>query len=867
MMMKHLFLLVTFLGGLLSVTARASEALRHVTFVHSYSKATFCHEDLNRGLVDGLKAGGVSTSVNIEYLGVGVGDWHVHKEMMEEICQKARTVGTDIFVTMSGVAVNALLACDDSLLWELPVVCAGMKMVPEALLSRPNVCGFSVSNDYAALLDEAIRVFPERKEFICIADTSLYSRRSLEELNAYWKVFSRKHPEYSLKVYDLLAEMPARVVRDICYTENASNHIVIAPNWTQFMSFVARNSFAAPIYAFQNLAVSSGSLCAYDMKPYDMGFRAGLMAAQVLNGANPADLGIKDSKGMFLYNFKAMNQFGLSRSVVEKQGTIFGASWVELYQRWLIAGAVALFLIIVSIILWLVRLNRRESRRREEMQTRLMVQEQLVKQRNEFNHIFCSFRDGLVTYGTDMGLHFINPAMLRMLALPMDESYEGRKAGTYLRILCNGQDILHELIVRVMTEKEPVAIPEKSFVQEIKTGTYFPVSGEIIPLLNGEELNGIAILCHNISEEERQRLLLHMTMEDSDVFPWQYDMDCDVFHFPPRLLHHMGYEGHDGSLTRGELRAMVHPEDLDKAHFNFQLIVRGNASNVRSSLRMSHRDGTYEWWEFCTVAYDGLQDGSPYMVLGISQSIQHFKDAEAQLIEARDRALQADRLKSAFLANMTHEIRTPLNSIVGFSSLLNDIEQYSTQDVKEFVRIINQNTQLLLKLVGDVLDISNIESGSIELHLGDCYVENLLKEVYGLQNREERQEGVEMLLELPGDESLCIRTDVARLQQILVNLINNARKFTRKGHITIGCREGEADTVIIYVEDTGKGIPQSSLPYIYDRFYKVDEYIQGAGLGLSIVQMLVGCLQGRIAVTSKEGEGTRFEVTLPKRMG
>ena len=867
MMMKHLFLVVAFLGGLLSVTAQASETLRKVTFIHSYSKATSCHEDLNRGIADGLEAGGVKASVDVEYLGVGVGDWHVHKEMMEEICQNARVQGAEVLVTMSGVAVNTLLVCEDSLVRQLPVVCAGMKIIPEELRRRPNVCGFSVSNDYASLMDEAVRVFPNRKDFICIADTSAYSRRCMEELNAYWKVFSRKHPEYSLKVYDLLAEMPARVVRDICYTENASNHIVIAPNWTQFMSFVARNSFAAPIYAFQNLAVSSGSLCAYDMKPYDMGFRAGLMAAQVLNGANPADLGIKDSKGMFLYNFKAMNQFGLSRSVVEKQGTIFGASWVELYQRWLIAGAVALFLIIVSIILWLVRLNRRESRRREEMQTRLMVQEQLVKQRNEFNHIFCSFRDGLVTYGTDMGLHFINPAMLRMLALPMDESYEGRKAGTYLRILCNGQDILHELIVRVMTEKEPVAIPEKSFVQEIKTGTYFPVSGEIIPLLNGEELNGIAILCHNISEEERQRLLLHMTMEDSDVFPWQYDMDCDVFHFPPRLLHHMGYEGHDGSLTRGELRAMVHPEDLDKAHFNFQLIVRGNASNVRSSLRMSHRDGTYEWWEFCTVAYDGLQDGSPYMVLGISQSIQHFKDAEAQLIEARDRALQADRLKSAFLANMTHEIRTPLNSIVGFSSLLNDIEQYSTQDVKEFVRIINQNTQLLLKLVGDVLDISNIESGSIELHLGDCYVENLLKEVYGLQNWEERQEGVEMLLELPGDESLCIRTDVARLQQILVNLINNARKFTRKGHITIGCREGEADTVIIYVEDTGKGIPQSSLPYIYDRFYKVDEYIQGAGLGLSIVQMLVGCLQGRIAVTSKEGEGTRFEVTLPKRMG
>ena len=102
------------------------------------------------------------------------------------------------------------------------------------------------------------------------------------------------------------------------------------------------------------------------------------------------------------------------------------------------------------------------------MQNQLMLQEQLVKQRNEFNHIFCSFRDGLVTYGTDMKLHFINPAMLRMLALPTDENYEGRQAGTYLRILCNGEDILHKLITWVREEKTPRPIPEKSFVQEIE---------------------------------------------------------------------------------------------------------------------------------------------------------------------------------------------------------------------------------------------------------------------------------------------------------------------------------------------------------------------------------------------------------------
>ena len=113
---------------------------------------------------------------------------------------------------------------------------------------------------------------------------------------------------------------------------------------------------------------------------------------------------------------------------------------------------------------------------------------------------------------------------------------------------------------------------------------------------------------------------------------------------------------------------------------------------------------------------------------------------------------------------------------------------------------------------------------------------------------------------------MCIRTDPARLRQILVNLVNNARKFTSHGHITLGCREDGADAVIFYVEDTGKGIPQASLPYIYDRFYKVDEFIQGAGLGLSLVQTLTGLLQGKVAVSSKEGEGTRFEVRLPKGM-
>ncbi len=849
----------------MAATAWAAGDVPRVMFIQSYSKSTPCHEELNRGLTDGLRAGGIDASVSVEYLGVGIGDRSVQRDVVSALCRKAREQGIDLIVTASGVAAYSLLYSGDSLVQELPLVCTDLKAIGEDVLARlPNVCGFRVQNDYEAVLREAMRVFPERKEFVCIIDTTAYARRCEAELEAYWEEFHAEHPDYSWQVYNLLSVMPTRIIRDICYAEDhASNRIVLVPNWSTFMSFVAYNSYEAPIYAFQNLAVSSGSLCAYDLDPYDIAHRAGLLSAQVLEGTSPSDIGVIDLRGKFLYNYRTVKQFHLDEAFVEEGGVLFNVTWFERYREWVIGGIVTAVLGVMALIGWLLSVYVRENRRRKAMQTKLMVQEQLVKQRNEFNQIFCSFRDGLVTYGTDLGLHFINPAMLRMLGLSFDESYAGRKAGSYLRILHEGEDILYRLIEQAMREKTPVAIPEKSFVQEIQAGLYFPVSGEVIPMLDGTSLSGLAILCHNISDEERQRLLLHMTMESSNVYYWQFDLDNQVFHFPPRLLHTLGYDPHDGSLTREQLRLLAHPDDLSEVSSRFESVMTGRAKDARALVRLRHADGTYEWWEFWSTTYDGIEGSSPYMVLGICQSIQRYKDAEAQLIEARDRALQADRLKSAFLANMTHEIRTPLNSIVGFSALLDEVEQYRPEEVKEFVRVIQTNSKLLLTLVSDVLDISHIESGDVDFHFGPCNLPGLLREIYEQQSRE-MPEGVELRLDLSVGDDLLIETDAIRLQQVVVKLLSNARKFTLQGHAVLGCREEGPDTVVIYVEDTGKGIPPASLPRIFERFYKVDEYIQGAGLGLSIVQTLVDRLHGTISVQSEVGKGSRFEVRLPQ---
>ena len=211
---------------------------------------------------------------------------------------------------------------------------------------------------------------------------------------------------------------------------------------------------------------------------------------------------------------------------------------------------------------------------------------------------------------------------------------------------------------------------------------------------------------------------------------------------------------------------------------------------------------------------------------------------------------------------MSHEIRTPLNSIVGFSDLLNDMSLYSEQEVKQFIDIINTNCNLLLSLINDILDLSRIESGSMDFVFANHNLPLILRSVYDSQQLN-MPPGVKLLLIIPEREKIYIVTDNVRLQQVVNNLVNNAAKFTTHGSITIGYKLENEDEVAIFVSDTGMGISSESMKHIFDRFYKVDNFTQGAGLGLSICQTIVDRLNGTIEVESKLGVGTTFTIHLP----
>jgi len=247
------------------------------------------------------------------------------------------------------------------------------------------------------------------------------------------------------------------------------------------------------------------------------------------------------------------------------------------------------------------------------------------------------------------------------------------------------------------------------------------------------------------------------------------------------------------------------------------------------------------------------------------------KETEKRLIDARDKAEEADKLKSAFIANMSHEIRTPMNSIVGFSELLEDPELTSAEK-DEYVGIIQKNSDKLLNFIDNLLDISIIEAGQIQINKGRTYVNNIMDELLAsfiiIKNKYEKDKVELRLNKGSDDKDFLIITDLYRFQQILMNLLGNAIKFTKEGYIELGYRLVENDTsILFYVKDTGIGVPDDKKEIIFDRFGQVTnedvENLGGTGLGLAISKQLAELLEGDLYLETDLGKGSTFFLKLP----
>jgi len=361
---------------------------------------------------------------------------------------------------------------------------------------------------------------------------------------------------------------------------------------------------------------------------------------------------------------------------------------------------------------------------------------------------------------------------------------------------------------------------------------------------------------------------LTMSLDIANITPWKWDLEnklilCDV-NKPLDIFSEEGIRSEEQlSIPEKEYLQRIHKDDRERVKRAYARLINGKVDKIKEEYRILSQDTStkrmYEWIEAQAAVEKRDENGKVISLIGSSVTITERKKIEHELLNAKEKAEESNRLKSAFLANMSHEIRTPLNAIVGFSSVL--VSTDNDEDKQEYVNIIENNSSLLLQLISDILDLSKLEAGTMEFHYSDTDLNVLLKEQEEITQKKANA-GVSVVFEkqLP-DGNVCIEKN--RLLQVLGNMLINATKFTTEGSIRFGYRQLNKSKLQFYVTDTGCGISKDQVDKIFGRFVKLNSFMQGTGLGLSICQTVVQHLGGDIGVKSDEGKGSTFWFTFP----
>ena len=513
-------------------------------------------------------------------------------------------------------------------------------------------------------------------------------------------------------------------------------------------------------------------------------------------------------------------------------------------------------IVILSLVFYLIARKRKHER--------LVKKKQLDTQQKFARELLDSVPAGFILLTPNGNIKQVNRQASAELGV-QKQDIKNKNIREVFSISHENINILDELLGRLQKDEQEVTLPPDTFIYGTINTTSFLAKGYFKNVTVEKNSNYILFTFRNVVTELTQEYVLNMALRRTKIFPWSYDTKCNLMTIDPRYFEHLGIPAGDCTLTNEQFAQLVHPDDIAGVLKALTLQAQGNFIEDPVSYRLHRGDGKWEWFE-AQSTYLGQGTRIPFRLVGVCMSTQEHKKIEEELIIARDKAQQSDKLKSVFLANMSHEIRTPLNAIVGFSNLLVDGDMaFKKEEVKEFLSLINLNCEQLLALISDILDLSKIESNTMVFNITEQPLTPLLQNILRAQQINVPQE-VELLLDLPATDTI-ITTDPLRLKQVINNLINNAIKFTSKGAITLGYRQNN-DQVSIFVKDTGTGIDEDKINRIFERFYKGDNFVQGTGLGLAISHTIVEHLKGTITVTSEIGKGSHFTIQHPiKRMG
>ena len=439
------------------------------------------------------------------------------------------------------------------------------------------------------------------------------------------------------------------------------------------------------------------------------------------------------------------------------------------------------------------------------------------------------------------------------------EQLERTSLGSMERFL----DISQEILITKETHRGEYLI----------NGSYYTV---IIRLSEEEDVVDVFFVDVTKLKNYRENLelvnyKLSIAIEAANMVCWYYDIKNDIFSVKKMVAEYDSLTGkthrrlvEDKKVPLETALMLVHTDFREQARELFRQLISGEICRGHLEYQLSdlniYNDKEVSWEEMLVeVEYDSK--GNVIALDGIFMPITEQKLLEQSLRDALGAAEEANRLKSAFLATMSHEIRTPLNAIIGFSNLLINVE--TEEEKQEYIGIIESNNALLLKLINDIFDLAMIDAETLDFNESRTCINHIIDEIATSARMTNRNKDVQIISSKGLMECYAVIAK-HRLMQVLTNLMNNSMKFTEKGTITVGYEYNQRESLLkFFVRDTGIGIPKNKVKDIFHRFTKLNTFIQGSGLGLSICEMIVHKLGGRIWVDSEIDRGTCFWFTVP----
>lgn len=841
--------------------------IKQVLVIQSYRSDDTWAEKLNKGVEQCLKKNNIKANIDTYYLDARLLDAPKELNALNALCEKYVTRPLDLIIVFDDEATYSLLKTDHPLTYSVPIVFSGVDYPNYELLNaHKNVTGIVDKQNFTQLLNLITRVYPNKQTIYYLTDQTILGRLSYEQFKKEWNEWAKNHPGYKYLEVDENKLSSKAFLWRLSLPTRADSSVAITAKWSQFFPGYSRLA-TIPFFGMNDEGLNNGLTCAFVQGAYNQAWNAAQIGSDVLKGKSISEIPITNSTQQPTFDWNQLQRWEIATNKLPANSVLLNQPVYNRYELLIIIITICLAICIIYLIFHLSRLYRKEMKGRVHAQAKLLIQEDLVKQRHEYNRIFESIEKGMISLDYSMHIVAINSAAIHYLKLDKENKsqYIGENINKYFTIVSlDAGNRLEELISEAASRKQSISL-NGMFLEDKKAGggEYFPISGTISLIQENGKCVGTVVAFKNITDEQSLRKYYTLALESGNIFPWEYNANKHQFVYKLDFFHHLGWQdSEERPLSREEFLNMLHPEDREKARNELENIIKDNKKRFYSQLRIRNSKGAYEWWEFRSSSLSGLDNKKAYKILGTCINIQSFKQIEEDLRKSMIKAQEADRLKSSFLANISHEIRTPLNAIIGFSTLLTSDIEVEEEEKKIFLDTINTNCQLLLKLVNDVIDISRIESGEEPFNNVPYDLNLLFSDVYAA-HQSNSTDKLKLITDIP-EEPAVINIDPDRITQLINNLLSNAFKFTTEGHITIGYNiDKERRQVNLFVKDTGKGIDAYNLNKIFERFYKVDNFIQGAGLGLSICKVIANKYNGNIHVESEPEKGSIFTVSIP----